>query len=51
MSGLREEYEYAGINPDAQNERGYECRHCGYVPSNLELDQGTRCECQKEANP
>lgn len=41
----REEYEYAGIDPDATNDRGYECGKCGYEPTNRELDNGSCPNC------
>lgn len=34
-------YEYAGLNPNATNTRGYECGKCGYEPTERELDNGT----------
>lgn len=30
----------AGYDPHRQNERGYECRKCGHIPTEIELDQG-----------
>jgi hypothetical protein len=41
------EYEALGINPNSRD-HGYECRHCGYVPTQKELDDGTRCCRQPE---
>ena len=43
---LRDDLIRAGYNPDATNDRGYECPRCGYEPTNWELDNGSRCpEC------
>lgn len=49
--GLRQELEENGINPDATNDQGYECKHCGYEPTNIELQRGSRCPCQVPTEP
>ena len=38
-------YAYAGLNPNALNDRGYECPNCGNVPTNRELDSGICMPC------
>ena len=40
------EYKELGINPN-NRDHGYECQKCGYVPTQKELDNGTRC-CKPE---
>ncbi len=44
---IRQDLIENGYDPDAPNTRGYECRLCGYVPTEYELDSGYRKCCNK----
>ena len=51
MSEIRDDLIAAGYDPDAPNDRGYECPNCGYVPTHYELDSGRRCPCCMDCQP
>lgn len=49
---------YAECRCDRENDLGYECPHCGYIPTHRELQNGTCPQCrderrqaQQQANP